>query len=59
MEHTWKLTVQDDCSDVEMDTPVLGNMEVYVKAPTIDEAIMECYAWYTLGKIFIIKAELV
>ena len=42
-----------------METPVLGNMEVYVKAPTIDEAIMECYAWYTLGKIFIVKAELV
>ena len=57
--HTWKLTVQDDCSDIEMETPVLGNMEVYVKAPTIDEAIMKCYDWYTLGTIFVIKAELV
>ena len=57
--HTWKLIVQDDCSDIDDNVPVLGNMEVYIKAPTIDEAIMECYSWYTLGKIIIIKAELV
>ena len=57
--HTWKLTIQDDCSDVDMDVPVVGNMEVYVKASTIDKAIMKCYEWYTIGTIFVIKAELV
>lgn len=57
--HTWKLIIQDDCSDVDMDVPVVGNMEVYIKAPTIDEAIMKCYDWYTLGSIFVIEAKLV
>ena len=57
--HTWKLTIQDDCSDVDGHVPVLGNMEVYIKADTIEEAIKQCYDWYTLGKIFILEAKFI
>lgn len=57
--HTWKITAQDDCSDVEEAIPIMGNMETYVKADTIEEAIKIFYSWYTLGKAFIVEAKLV
>ena len=57
--HTWKIIIQDNKLDIDLNVPVIGNMEVYVKAPTINEAIMKCYDWYTLGSIFVIEAKLV
>ena len=56
---TWKLVIQDEWAAIDGEMPIVGNMELYIRADSIEEAIKHCYDWYTLGKIFIIKAELV